>query len=143
MAEAQPALSPDAEDVAYYGIREGDTELYLSRASDQTVLPLTVRADESGLHVDFGITTVLRPAFSTDGRWIAFPADDGHETIELFVARHDGQDVRQVTDLGHQVCDYVWLDDRTIVVAVRQSDKTVHYWAARFESGEFKLEALH
>jgi hypothetical protein len=142
VSETQLALSPDAEHVAYYGMADSGTELYLLSVDEQSVLPLTLRAGESGLHVDFRIAPVLRPAFSTDGNWVAFPADDGRETFELFVARQDGQEVRRVTDLGHQVCDYIWLNDRVLVVAVRWSDKTLHYWIARLESGDFELEPL-
>ncbi len=139
--ETWPAFDAEGNRIVCYGIGEASTDLFLIDVSSRTMLPLTVRADTSGLHKDFQIVPIMIPAFSPDGQWVAFPARKGQNgALELFAARTDGQQVLRVTDLGHEVWDYIWLDSETILIAARWADQTLHYWIARLESGTFRLE---
>ncbi|MBC7227470.1 MAG: PD40 domain-containing protein [Thermoflexales bacterium] len=139
--EIWPALDNEGARIAVYGIGESGTDLYVIDVASQAMLPLTVRADTSGLHEEYQIAPVLAPAFSPDGQWVAFPARKGRNgALELFVARSDGQQVLRVTELGHELRDYTWLDSKTILIAVRWTDHTLHYWIARWEGGGFRLE---
>lgn len=139
--ETWPALDNEGSRIAFYGIGEASTDLFVVDVSSQILLPLTVRADTSGLHKEYQIAPILAPAFSPDGQWVAFPARrDRNGSLELFVARSDGQQVLRVTDLGHEIRDYTWLDNRTILIAVRWADQTLHYWTARLEAEGVHLE---
>lgn len=143
VTESWPVLDRAGDRIAYYGSNETGTELFLLDLRSEAMLPLTVRADASGLHTSYEIAPSLAPAFSPDGRWIAFPAQKGESNVvELFVARDDGQRVIRVTDLGNTLRDYVWLDSETLIIAVEWSDETLRYWTARLESGTFRLEPL-
>jgi len=139
--ETWPVFDAEGKRVVCYGIGEAGADVFLIDMLSQVMLPLTVRAGTSGLHEDYSVVPVLAPAFSPDGQWVAFPARKGQNgAIELFVARSDGQQVLRVTDLGHEIRDYTWLDSETLLVAVQWTDRTLHYWTAHLESGAFRLE---
>lgn len=143
VTEVWPVLDAAAEQVAYYGIRESSADLYLLELSDGVGIPLTVRAGSSGLHTRFVITTTVGAAFSPDGKWLVFPVNvRDSAAIELFAARSDGQQVLPVTDLGYQVRDYIWLDDETLIIAVRRPDGTLQHMKARLIADEFVTEEL-
>ena len=144
ITEMWPVLDVITQRVAYYGVGEAGTDLYIQSLPDGMALPLTVHAGESGLHTDFEITPTIAPVFAPNSRWLAFPAQaKKHGAIELFIAQDDGQRVLRVTDLGYQVRDYIWLDDHTLVIAVQWSDGTSHHWIARLgPQGEPRLEPL-
>ena len=144
VAEVWPVLDAADQDVAYYGVNEGKTELFLlSLTNPADWRPLTVRSGDSKLHTDFEISLAAAPAFSPNGDWVAFLAQavKGSE-VELFVARADGQEVRRVTYLSHQVCDYAWLDDWTMIVAVWRTDEILEYSKALLNFDPPKVEPL-
>lgn len=143
ITEVWPVIDTTGQYVAYYGIGESGTDVYILDLSDGTALPLTVHAGASGLHTDFEITAMVGPAFSPNGMWLAFPAQaKDYDAIELFIAQDDGQQVLRVTDLGYQVRDYIWLDDHKLVIAVQRPDGTLHYWTAQLEPQRIRLEPL-
>jgi hypothetical protein len=104
--------------------------------------PVTIQAGGSGLHSDFEIAALRSPAFSPDGSWIAFPAQDTNGVVEVFVARRDGRQVLRATDLGQRVQDYTWLDKKTLVVEVHWPDGTFHHWIAQMETSGIRLTPL-
>ena len=143
ITEVWPVLDAAAEKVAYYGVGEQATELHVLELSTSAITPVTLRAGTSGLHTKFVIIPNHAPVFSPDGDWLAFPAQ-AHEggAVELFVARTDGQQVLCVSDLGHQVQDYIWLDAQTLLIHVQREDDAVSYWAACWDGAAFQLESL-
>lgn len=143
LTEKWPALDVNGAEVAYYGVGEGQTELFRLSLTTKASLPITVRSGASNLHTDYEIASIVAPAFSPSGLWVAFPAQAVKgDAIELFVAKADGQNVRRVTDLGYRVSDYIWLDDQTLVVAVHRIDGMIQQWKARLEFEPIQLEPL-
>lgn len=143
ITEVWPVLDTTVQRVAYYSVGDASTELYVLALPNGMALPLTVHAGMSGLHTDFEITPTLAPSFAPDGSWVAFPAQAVKgNAVELFVAQDDGQQVLRVTDLGYRVRDYIWLDDKKLVIAVQWPDDTMRYWIAQLESGEVQLDPL-
>jgi hypothetical protein len=142
-AEVWPVLDPTAQHVAYYGLGQAGTDLYLLALPDGTAQPLTLHAGESGLHSSFEITPTTGASFSPNGEWLAFPAQAlKHGAVELFVAKTDGQTVLRVSNLEQNLRDYIWLDDRTLVFIVQWPDRTLHRSQARLEGSSFVLEEL-
>lgn len=143
VAEAWPVLDGTGQQIAYYALSDAGTELFLRSLAAGTSIPLTVSAGKSGLHTAYEITPTIAPAFSPKGGWIAFPAQaEKGDAVELFAAQTDGQDVRRVTNLGHGVRDYVWIDDWTLVVAVVRPDGTLQLWKARLDLIPAQMEPL-
>jgi serine/threonine-protein kinase len=77
------ALSPDGRRIAFSGLRDGKTDLYL-RALDRPEAALVP-----------GTSGALSPFFSPDGRWIGFLADDALKKVAV-----EGGPVTTIADLA-------------------------------------------
>ena len=144
ITETWPTFDATAQRVVYYGVGENSTDLYIQSLPDGAALALTVRAGKSGLHTQYEIVSVFAPVFSPDGSWLAFPAQAKESgAVEVYVARDSGQFVSRVTDLGYQVRDCIWIDDRTLTILAQRPDGTYQKWVARsISQGEFQLESV-
>jgi Tol biopolymer transport system component len=83
-----PAWSPDGSQIAFRTHRDGNEEVYIMAADGTGQRNL---APASG--GDYS------PAWSPDGAWIAFMSDRAGGNPNLWVARPDGSDLRQITRL--------------------------------------------
>jgi len=114
---AEPALSPDGEFVAYSVTTantekdQPQTDLWRVRWDGSERQPLTQTPDDSE----------WQPAFSPDGRWLAFLADRGGDdaTTQVWVLSTTGGEARKLTDFAGGVTDFDWSPDsrRLAVVA--------------------------
>jgi Tol biopolymer transport system component len=83
--DIQPALAPDAVQVAYASNQEGNNEIYLGGTDGRAPVNLTHNAAED-----------QQPTWSPDGSWIAFTSNrDGNQ--EIYVMRRDGSELRNLT----------------------------------------------
>jgi len=93
-----------------YQQSEYDNELYTVRADGSGLVKVASRAD----YFD-------GPAWSPDGQWLAFVAGR-HNARDLFVARPDGTDLRQLTftpDIGLSVNSFAWSPDNLSLLVSR------------------------
>ena len=88
--EGAPTLSPDGETFIYVKRDGGDQDLFAQRVEGSTAIALTADCAEN----DFD------PAFSPDGRSVAFRSDCGGGGI--FVMGATGESRRRVADFGYQ-----------------------------------------
>ncbi|MDP9190125.1 MAG: serine/threonine-protein kinase [Acidobacteriota bacterium] len=88
-SETQPAISPNGENFAF--VRDGD--IYLQRTDARNAINLTRSPD----------VQERAPAFSHDGRHIAFNTESG-----IFVMGATGESVRRLTNIGF---DPTWSPD--------------------------------
>jgi Tol biopolymer transport system component len=95
--ESFPSLSPDGEFLAYSAEPDGgDTDIFLERVGGRNPINLTEDSDAAD----------IMPAFSPDGRTIAFCSTQGRGGI--FVMGATGESVRRLTDEGF---DPAWSPD--------------------------------
>ena len=87
--ETRPTLSPDGKTVAYQKSVAGKTDVHVLRVGGHNPTNLTASLDG-----DCG-----EPAFSPDGRFIAFRSESGRGGIFLMEAT--GESARRITDFGH------------------------------------------
>jgi serine/threonine protein kinase/Tol biopolymer transport system component len=126
--ETWPTLSPDGTTVAYEKHAAGKTDVYALRVGGQNPMNLT-----TSLEGNCG-----EPAFSPDGRLIAFRSESGGGGI--FQMGATGESVRRLTDFGHTPA---WFPDgRRIVVggAATASPQFCNtdspLWIVNLDSGE-------
>jgi serine/threonine protein kinase len=101
--ELTPRLSPDGKTLLYVSRAAGNLDVYSLRVGGRNAINLTTDSKED----DWG------PAFSADGRQIAFRSERGGGGIYLMEAT--GESVRRLTDFGY---DPSWSPDgKEIVVA--------------------------
>jgi Tol biopolymer transport system component/tRNA A-37 threonylcarbamoyl transferase component Bud32 len=131
-AELFPSLSPDGRSVVFASKAAGNWDIYLQQIGSGEAVNLTKDsgADET------------QPAFSADGRWIAFRSErDGGG---IFVMRRDGTGVRRVADAGYNPA---WSPDgRQIVYAEEsitrpedRSGRLSRLWAVEVANGHKRL----
>jgi len=97
--EYTPAWSPNGFDFAFASNREGQFKIFITSLNG-TVRRLT----------DFPANN---PAWSPDGKWIAFEAPnfDDDDNMEIYMMRADGSDVRNVTQHGSLDYNPTWSPD--------------------------------
>ena len=100
---SDPAWSPDGRRIAYAAGDRGARFIYTVNVDGTGVRQITEIADSTTI-------TDESPAWSPDGRWIAFQREHGCVSPvycigdwDIFVARADGTDLRQVTTNGKNV----------------------------------------
>ena len=126
--ESSPALSPDGEHVAFAAIDGGDRDIFLLRVGGERTINLT---DDSPADDD-------HPAFSPDGRFLAFRSE--REGGGLFVMGATGESVRRLTTFGENPS---WSPDgREIVFATEGEsnphgrERTSELWVVAARGGE-------
>jgi len=81
------AWSPDGSAIVFLSDRRGATDLYLMTANgdgERSLLVADVRAEERD------------PAWSLDGRWIAFSSNRERSLFDLYVVRPDGTELQRI-----------------------------------------------
>ena len=106
--ESWPSLSPDGTSFVYVSRAAGNLDIYLRRLDGRNVTNLT--ADSSAADT--------MPAYSPDGRFIAFRSD--REGGGLFLMQATGENVRRLADNGYNPA---WSPDgKTIAFSTRPSN---------------------
>lgn len=84
-----PSWSPDGSLIAYVSDRSGDGDVYIMNA-DGSNKRIVTGADDGAED--------MMPAWAADGQWLAFSSNrNNSSTFQVFIAKPDGSDVRQVT----------------------------------------------
>jgi eukaryotic-like serine/threonine-protein kinase len=103
--ELTPRLSPDGKTLLYVSRAAGNLDIYSLRVGGRNAVNLTADSKED----DWG------PAFSADGRQIAFRSERGGGGIYLMEAT--GESVRRLTDFGY---DPSWSPDGSEIVVATE-----------------------
>ncbi len=133
--ELMPAISPDGESFVYAKAVGGQLDLFLQRVDGRNPVDLTAGCVEDDRD----------PAFSPDGRQIAYRSDCGGGGI--FVMGATGESSRKVTDFGYTPS---WSPDgRELAVATERPAVPTgrpgnsQLWAVAVETGEKRLLSKH
>jgi eukaryotic-like serine/threonine-protein kinase len=116
--ETWPSLSSDGKTVAYQKSVGGKSDVYTLRVGGKNPTNLT-----AGLEGDHG-----EPAFSPDGRFIAFRSESGGGGIFLMEAT--GESVKQITDFGHTPA---WFPDGTRIALATEAVANPSYTSTMSE----------
>jgi eukaryotic-like serine/threonine-protein kinase len=131
-AEQFPSLSADGSTVIYAGKAAGNWDIYLRKSG--IAEPVNLTHDSAADDIE--------PAFSPDGRRIAFRSERNGGGI--FVMRADGSGVRRVTEAGFNPA---WSPDGTQLVYAEESiarpedrsGRISQLWSVEVESGRKRL----
>ena len=104
--EDEPAYSPDGKSIAYRGMRDGQSELFLMDADGQNKRSLFADATMD----------VKTPTFSPDGERILFYADTGRTWSHLFTVDVAGETLQQLTTGPYQDKHPQFTPDGTAVI---------------------------
>jgi dipeptidyl aminopeptidase/acylaminoacyl peptidase len=113
-----PQVSPDGKHVAFIERRadlEDDvfkTEIYLADLDTKAVRAFTQGREHAGA-----------PAWSPDGRALAFEAPDKDKHLQVFIAPMAGGDARQVTHTKDSVSQFAWRPDGKAIAYVVEDEK--------------------
>ncbi len=107
------ALSPDGRKFAFTGGRDGKIGIYVINADGSRKRRLTSNAGNN-----------FSPAWSPDGRKIAFCRGVGPHCDQIYVMNADGSGQRRLTRLPEHNGDPVWLPDGRKIAFVSFRDRT-------------------
>jgi len=140
-----PAISPDGRWVAY-GVRETnwtdnryETEIWLA----------DTRVAGSGRQLTNATKSSLQPAFSPDGKWIAFISDRS-DTRQLYRLSLDGGEAEALTSGTEGVTAFAWAPDGTRIaytmsdaVTAAMKERTEKYGEYTHEDRDARMAQLH
>jgi Tol biopolymer transport system component/serine/threonine protein kinase len=132
--ELFPSLAPDGRSLVYASRTAGDWDIYWQDVGGENIRNLTEDCREDD----------TQPAFSPDGKWIAFRSQ--REGGGVFVMSATGESVRRLTPAGHYYHP-AWSPDGREILCTRENvidpaDRTAtqrQLWAFTFGSGEGRL----
>jgi Tol biopolymer transport system component len=134
-SERHPSLSPDGESFAFVKDDGGDRDVFLQRVDGKR--PILLTDDCAGNDFD--------PAFSPDGRYVAYRSECGGGGI--FVMGATGESKRRVVDFGYQPA---WSPDgRELAVVTERLEaptsrnSTSALWVVEVDSGKKRQPTLH
>ncbi len=108
--DSDPSYSPHGESIAFTSNRTGFFRLYLMDNNGHNVRDL--------LGVD--LIASVYPAFSPDGKTIAFGGHGSNGTVQLFTVGVDGNGLTQITPDATRQCSYAsWSPDGRYIAYVR------------------------
>lgn len=154
----QAALSPDGTQVAYVSTRDHQTaNIWLLDLDTRETRSLTARAALQG---DASKPNgFFRPAWSPDGRWIAFSSDRntewrGHSSgagwehvqeLSIYIVRPDGSDLRRLTADGLCTGAPAWSPDGTRVVFYEMAveETWMAHWPGRDAATTSQVVSVH
>jgi hypothetical protein len=87
LTHAGATISPDGHELVFYDPSEEGNRLWRAGVDGTELRPITRASLDA-----------WQPAWSPDGRWIAFIGRDAARAEQVFIVRPDGSDVRPVTD---------------------------------------------
>lgn len=115
-------IAPDGHAVVY-GVTSTDFE------HDAYVTHLWLAPTEGGapFQLTRGEKSESSPAWSPDGRWIAFTSPRAGDKAQIFAIRRDGGEAMQLTDVDSGVEDFEWSPDgRTIAFTASEPESEAH-----------------
>jgi Tol biopolymer transport system component len=101
-----------SDHIAFHSFRDGRADVFSMHADGRNVTKLTSQ----------GLSN-MHPAWSRDGRWIAFSRDiGGFADEEIFIMRADGSSQRRITDRPGQSSYPTWSPDGRRIAFVSNGD---------------------
>ncbi len=126
-----PVWSPDGRRIAFVSDRDGDEDIYVMRADGSGVRRLTRNSTTS----DGQPISDAAPAWSPDGRRIAFASNRTGGLSEIWVMRSDGRRQTRLTRTAQFIDDTnpAWSPDgrRLVFVSTRAGNETADLYVMR------------
>lgn len=124
--EYAPVFSPDGAKVAFCSKRSGAMEIWTCDRDGSNLVPLTDRLGRNQ----------ASPAWSPNGRWIAFDsqAQDGHSAI--WTVEASGGTPRRITPAGFDALVPSWSRDGRWIYFARQGSVRMDLWRIPSAGGE-------
>jgi dipeptidyl aminopeptidase/acylaminoacyl peptidase len=129
-----PQISPDGQHILYevrktdWEDNRFDTEVWLARAGEEP-FQLTNHPDNSSSN----------PAWSPDGKWIAFLSERSGKT-QLQLIRAAGGEAYQLTHTGQDISDFAWSPDGSQILFTQAEDKSRQEEKEKEQYGSFEVE---
>jgi dipeptidyl aminopeptidase/acylaminoacyl peptidase len=140
-----PAISPDGRWVAY-AVRETN---WTDNAYETEVWLADTRVAGSGRQLTNATKSSLQPAFSPDGKWIAFVSDRS-DTRQLYRLALDGGEAEALTSGTEGVTAFAWAPDGTRIaytmtdaVTPAMKERTEKYGEYTHEDHDARMAQLH
>lgn len=122
--------------IVFVGWREGNSGSYnlYTIAADGSDVSATILVGDPAADIVLSVGH-FAPAVSPDGEWVAFQSDRGG-TLELYIVRADGSEVRQVSaGAGGSVGLPTWSPDSSYLAYGATMNGEPGIWVARIEDG--------
>jgi TolB protein len=115
--EADPSFSPDASRIVLSATPGATPDLFIVDVATGEATPLLT-----------GAATHLEPAWSPDGRTVAFAANIDGPGLDLYLVDVETGDVRRLTERDRTDAQPAWLPDGRLVYTAATDDGTELRW---------------